>query len=108
LKTLATLVGFLLVLFASLPACAQPADRDHPRRFQRFQPDRPPPPRELPRRGAYPPQGEPGAGERGPGVPPGATVPRRPGQLTPEERQQLRRDIREHGRDVYRERPRRF
>lgn len=30
------------------------------------------------------------------------------GRLTPEERQQLRRDIREHGRDVYRDRPRRF
>lgn len=29
------------------------------------------------------------------------------GHLTPEERQQLRRDIREHGRDVYRDRPRR-
>lgn len=31
----------------------------------------------------------------------------RPGRLTPEERQQLRRDIREHGRDVYRDGPRR-
>jgi len=33
---------------------------------------------------------------------------RRHGRLSPEERQQLRRDIREHGRDVYRDRPRRF
>ena len=29
-------------------------------------------------------------------------------QAQGEERQQLRRDIREHGRDVYRDRPRRF
>ncbi|MBK9596280.1 MAG: hypothetical protein IPO57_13400 [Rhodocyclales bacterium] len=29
-------------------------------------------------------------------------------RMTPEERHQLRRDIREHGRDVYRDRSRRF
>jgi hypothetical protein len=33
---------------------------------------------------------------------------RRHERMADEERQQLRRDIREHGRDVYRDRPRRF
>jgi outer membrane biogenesis lipoprotein LolB len=34
--------------------------------------------------------------------------PQRDGRLSPEEREQLRRDIRQHGRDVYRDRSRRF
>ncbi len=33
-----------------------------------------------------------------------AQDPRRSGQLSPEERRQLRRDIGDHGRDVYRDR----
>lgn len=99
MKLLAALAGIFIVLTASLPARAQPYDRDQPRRFQRFQQERQHvPQRELPRRGAGDPrQDERGAGEQA-----------RPGQLSPEERRQLRRDIREHGREVYRDRPRRF
>jgi hypothetical protein len=76
--------------------------------------------------GAWPshaqPQGPGGGGRRGmeqpmrpgqptPPMPPpqrdfrgDAQDPRRGGQLTPEERRQLRRDIGDHGRDVYRDR----
>jgi len=95
---LVALVGaFLAVLAASLPAAAQPLRREPPPRVQRAQPDRPPPLRELQRRGPVEPRPEDAA-----------LAPRPPRPLTPEERQQLRRDIREHGRDVYRDRPRRF
>lgn len=99
MKLLAALAGIFIVLTASLPAQAQQPGREQPRRFQRFQQERPQQPqRELPRRGA----GDPRQDERGAGE------PSRPGQLSPEERRQLRRDIREHGREVYRDRPRRY
>ena len=42
-------------------------------------------------------QGAPHQGQDGPGG---------PGRMSPEERQQLRRDISSHGRDIYRERGR--
>jgi uncharacterized membrane protein len=96
MKLLAALAGIFIALTASLPARAQPHERDQPRRFQ--QERQHVPQRELPRRGAGDPrQDERGAGEQA-----------RPGQLSPEERRQLRRDIREHGREVYRDRPHRF
>lgn len=88
MKLLAALAGVFIAMTASLPAHAQPL-----RRLQRLQQERPLPPQ---RGTADPRQGERGAGE-----------PARPGQLSPEERRQLRRDIREHGREVYQERPRR-
>jgi len=88
-KHIVTLAGALLALVASLPAQAQPGDGQ--RRFERFQQQREMRREEFQRR---PLERD---GEEG-----------RPGRLTPEERQQLRRDIREHGRDVYRDRPRRF
>lgn len=85
------LAGIVIALAASLPAQAQPGGRERgwgaERQQQEFRRDG-----DLQRR-----QQERMSGEQG-----------RPGRLTPEERQQLRRDIREHGRDVYRERPRRF
>ena len=89
MKRFATLAGVLLVLVASLPAQAQPGDGQ--RRFERFQQQREMRREEFQRR-QFERDGQEG----------------RPGRLTPEERQQLRRDIREHGRDVYRDRPRRF
>lgn len=98
MKHLAAIAGIVLALAASLPAAAQPVRREGPPpRFQRAQPDRPPPLRELQRRSPVDPRQEDAA-----------PAPRPPRPLTPEERQQLRRDIREHGRDVYRDRPRRF
>lgn len=91
MKLLAALAGIFIALTASLPARAQPHERDQPRRFQQER-------QHMPRRGAGDPrQDERGAGEQA-----------RPGQLSPEERRQLRRDIREHGREVYRDRPHRF
>lgn len=89
MKHFATLAGVLLALVASLPAQAQPGDGQ--RRFERFQQQREMRREEFQRR-QFERDGQEG----------------RPGRLTPEERQQLRRDIREHGRDVYRDRPRRF
>ena len=95
---LALIAGVFVAMTASLTAYAQPAGRDQPRRLERpqqrdFQRQRDSRrEEELQRR-----QQDRMAGEDG-----------RQGRLSPEERQQLRRDIREHGRDVYRERPRRF
>jgi len=91
-KCLTFLAGVFLAVAASAPAQAQPggrertwgAERQQQREFRRDE--------DLQRR-----QQDRMTGEQ-----------RRPGRLTPEERQQLRRDIREHGRDVYRDHPRRF
>jgi Spy/CpxP family protein refolding chaperone len=91
-KCLTFLAGVFLAVAASAPAQAQPggrertwgAERQQQREFRRDE--------NLQRR-----QQDRMTGEQ-----------RRPGRLTPEERQQLRRDIREHGRDVYRDHPRRF
>ncbi len=92
MKCLTFLAGVFLAVAASAPAQAQPggrertwgAERQQQREFRRDE--------NLQRR-----QQDRMTGEQ-----------RRPGRLTPEERQQLRRDIREHGRDVYRDHPRRF
>lgn len=40
-----------------------------------------------------------------PGRPGGEPVPARPAQLSPDERRQLRRDISDHGREIYPPRP---
>lgn len=89
MKRIATLAGILVALAASLPAQAQAGDGQ--RRFERFQQQR-----EM-RREEFQHHQLEREGQQG-----------RYGRLTPEERQQLRRDIREHGREVYRDRPRRF
>jgi Skp family chaperone for outer membrane proteins len=88
----AALAGILIALAASLPAQAQPGDGS--RRIERFQQQR-----EFQRQREQEFQRRQFEREEREG---------RPGRLSPEERQQLRRDIREHGRDVYRDRPRRF
>lgn len=88
MKRLTVLAGVLLALAAGLPAQAQPGDGRH--RFERQQQ------REFRREEVQRRQQERDEREG------------RQGRLTPEERQQLRRDIREHGRDVYRDHPRRF
>lgn len=93
---LALITGVFLAVTASLPAYAQPAGRDQPQRFERPQQRDFQQQREL-RREEFQRRQQERQEQEG-----------RPGRLTPEERQQLRRDIREHGRDVYRPRQRRF
>jgi hypothetical protein len=82
-KTLLSIAGVLVMLLASWPAAAQQGTPV--RRAERAGP---------------PPQGRP--------MPPlqreGSRAQPAQDRMTPEERQQLRRDIRQHGRDVYRER----
>ena len=95
MKRLVVLAGLLSALAASLPAQAQPGER--PGRFERIQQRDAQQQREfrreqeLQRRQLQRHEHE-----------------NRRERMTPEERQQLRRDIRERGRDVYRDRPRRF
>lgn len=95
MKRFAALAGIFMALAVSLPAQAQPGDG--PRRFERFQQQRDFQRQREMRREEFQRQQQERQEQEG-----------RPGRLTPEERQQLRRDIREHGRDVYRDRPRRF
>lgn len=85
------LAGILLATASIVPAQAQQDRRERAWAVERQQE------RDVRREGgpSHGPSDRIG-GERG-----------RYGHLTPEERQQLRRDIREHGRDVYRDRPRR-
>ena len=97
MKRFATLAGVLISLVLSLPAQAQPGDGS--RRFERFQQQREQRREEFQRQREQEFQRRQLEREEREG---------RPGRLSPEERQQLRRDIREHGRDVYRDRPRRF
>lgn len=92
MKFPAFLAGIFVAVTASLPAQAQPGGRDPAWRAERQQQREFRRDEEMQRR-----HQDRMAGEEG-----------RHGRLTPEERQQLRRDIREHGRDVYRDRPRRF
>lgn len=90
MKFPACLAGVFLAAAVSLPAQAQPGGRERAwgaeQQQRGFRQDA-----ESQRR-----QQERAAAEQG-----------RQGRLTAEERQQLRRDIREHGRDVYGDRPRR-
>ena len=76
------------LLVGAWPAWAQPGQGPQGRRGM----DRPMPQRQMPPadRGG---QGQPGNAQGGP----------HRGQLTPEERRQLRRDISDHGRDIYRD-----
>ena len=81
----------LAVLFAgAVPAWAQPGPGPGPQGRRGM--DRPMPQRQMP-----PPdrgwQGQPGNMQGGP----------HRGQMSPEERRQLRRDISDHGRDIYRD-----
>lgn len=92
MKYLALLVGMLVAVAASLPVQAQPGARDPSWRAERQQQRELRRDEEMQRR-----RQERMTDEQD-----------RQGRLTPEERQQLRRDIREHGRDVYRNRPRNF
>lgn len=94
----ALLAGVFTIVISSLPAYAQPAGRDQPRRFERQQQRDFQRQRELGRDEEIQRRQQERMENR----------EERQGRLTPEERQQLRRDIREHGRDVYRDRPRRF
>lgn len=89
MKYLAILAGVFASVMASWPVQAQPGGKESAWRAQRqaqgeFRRDE-----EMQRR-----RQERKAGEE-----------ERQGRLSPEERQQLRRDIREHGRDVYRDHP---
>lgn len=93
----AGILAALISLFASGMAHAEWGDRFFQRRQQQVQQERPM--RQVPRnpeRNAAPP--DRGADRGGQGD-------ARRGRLSPEERQQLRRDIYDAGRDVYREPP---
>ncbi|MEZ5613852.1 MAG: hypothetical protein R3E35_01400 [Rhodocyclaceae bacterium] len=100
MKRLTALAGVLLALAAGLPARAETGEG--PGRFERIQQQR-----EL-RREDFLGRREPRREALQRRQQERAEREARPGRLTPEERRQLRRDIREHGRKVYRNRPRRF
>ncbi len=89
MKRSALLAGFLLALLSGLPAQAQSDGRDPAWRDAQQ--------RREPRREQEPRHAEDPAGARRQGE-----------RLSREERQQLRRDIRQYGRDVYHDRSRRF
>ena len=80
MRALIALGGVLLILFASLPALAQQAQGG--RGVERGAPGRPTPPQQVPAR----------------------DTANRDARMTPEQRRQLRRDVHEHGRDIYRDR----
>jgi len=83
-KSVAASAGIFLIFLVSLPAMAQ--KEQGARRSGGG-------PRPMPAQVA--PAHEPGGQNLG---------PRRGGRMTPEERQKLRRDVQDHGRDVYRDR----
>ena len=90
MKRLIAVAGIFLVLVLSFPAAAQNASGRG--RFAQGggrggAQSRQAPPQRPPAREASPQQ------------------ERRDGRMTPDERQQLRRDIQDHGRDIYRDRP---
>ncbi len=85
LKLRALLAGCLIVAAMIPSAQARPNGNERQREPERQQREH--------RREAEPPRHQ---GEQG-----------RSGRMTPEERQQLRQDIREYGRDVYRDGPKR-
>jgi len=80
-KSLIVLGSIALVLLASFPAMAQHAQGG--RGIVRGAPGRPTPPQQIPARD---------------------TTHNRDARMTPEQRQQLRRDVHDHGRDIYRDR----
>jgi hypothetical protein len=84
---LMALAGVALLWTLALPASAQQGQPPGPR-FARPAPARPAPPQQIPARDAGPQQAH----------------PQRDPRMSPEERRQLRRDVHDHGRDIYRER----
>ena len=85
-KVLNTLGSAALLLALSLPAAAQHGQGGG--RVERAGPARPAAPQQIPARNA---------GMQNQGAP-------RDARMTPEERRQLRRDVHDHGRDIYRDR----
>ncbi len=79
-RLLIALGAVALILFASLPAAAQQGQGG--RGVGRGAPGRPAPPQQVPAR----------------------DTANRDARMTPEQRRQLRRDVHDHGRDIYRER----
>ena len=80
MRFLIALGAVALILLASLPAAAQ-QDQGN-RGLGRGAPGRPTPPQQVPAR----------------------DTTNRDARMTPEQRRQLRRDVHDHGRDIYRER----
>ena len=79
MRFLIALGGVVLILLASLPAAAQ-QQAEGARGAGRGAPGRPTPPQQVPAR----------------------DTTNRDARMTPEQRRQLRRDVHDHGRDIYR------
>ncbi len=77
--------GFALILLAALPAAAQQQAQGD-RGAGRGAPGRPTPPQQVPARDTT------------------NRDANRDARMTPEQRRQLRRDVHDHGRDIYRDR----
>jgi len=76
----------VLILLASLPAAAQQGQGQGGRGMGRGAPGRPTPPQQVPARDTT------------------NRDANRDARMTPEQRRQLRRDVHDHGRDIYRDR----
>ena len=85
MRFLIALGGVALILLASLPAAAQQQAQGD-RGAGRGAPGRPTPPQQVPARDTT------------------NRDANRDARMTPEQRRQLRRDVHDHGRDIYRER----
>jgi hypothetical protein len=86
-RFLIALGGVALILLASLPAAAQQQAQGG-RGVERGAPGRPTPPQQVPARDTT------------------NRDANRDARMTPEQRRQLRRDVHDHGRDIYRDRSR--
>ena len=84
MRFLIALGGVALILLTALPATAQHGQGG--RGIGRGAPGRPTPPQQVPARDV--------AGQNA----------NRDARMTPEQRRQLRRDVHDHGRDIYRDR----
>ncbi len=84
MKGWVVLSGIVLILLTSLPAMSQHGGK----RLGQGGPNRPSPPPQMPARDA-------GGQKRD---------ANRDARMTPEQRRQLRRDVNDHGRDIYRDR----
>jgi hypothetical protein len=85
-RFLIALGGVALILLASLPAAAQQGQGQGARGIGRGAPGRPTPPQQVPARDTT------------------NRDAHRDARMTPEQRRQLRRDVHDHGRDIYRDR----
>ncbi len=85
-RVLIALGGVVLILLAALPAAAQQAQSQGGRGMGRGAPGRPTPPQQVPARDTT------------------NRDANRDARMTPEQRRQLRRDVHDHGRDIYRDR----